>query len=746
MKPLLFSATVVTAITVACVISRTDSRDSAVVTGPRSEAALARHSTEVPKFQVPSLPGRVDQDSQTDSHVAELATINSGTERAEAVVDQSPQVADDWDVADRSHWAFQPLKRPAIPSSHVSSSTGNPIDAFLLVKLQESGIAPAAPSDSATLLRRLTFAATGLPPSVGQFDQYVSGSTRGEIKPAEWSALVKRLLDSPAFGEHQARFWLDLVRYADTNGYEDDGRKPFAWKYRDFVIRAFNRDIPYDQFVQLQIAGDLVAAESNDQSNSDDAFVACGFLRLGAWDSEPNDELRAHYDQVDDIVSTTSLALMGLSVGCARCHDHPLEPISRHDYARMVAVFHGLARPTNGRLEEPLPSATLEEQRRAATIRQEQADLQRQALETENITQAAALRRKARSLEAQVRFDFAYRFAETETSRLPTQLLLRGNPYQPAEYVSAGVPSVLQQSNDDILPAGENLPRLQFARWLTNGGRHLIARVIVNRVWQWHFGHGLSRTISNLGVSGEAPTHPELLEWLAHWFVLDAKWSMKRLHHLILTSDAFRRCSEPESGDSSSRRILFGSFAPRPLRAEMLHDAMLDIAGLRSEELFGPPVEHDCSSEMPSEPAQDAGRTSHRDGVRRAIYQCVQRNQPDPLLQAFGFPDSSVSCEQRTTSYTSEQALSLWNSRFATHCAEALAKRIASLAPDGDSADRRVALAFQFVLGRSADASEMNAMGDFLKARSHDESTDTESRLTQLCLVLFNLDEFAILD
>lgn len=746
MKPLLFSVTVASTIAVACVFSRTDSRDAAVVTGPRSEAASKRHLIDVPKFHVPSLPDRVDQDSQIDSSAEELTTIHNGPEDAEAVAGQSPQVADDWGADERSHWAFQPLRRPPIPDANASSSTRNPIDAFLMAKLQEAGISPAPPADYATLLRRLTFAATGLPPSVGQFEQYVSDSTRGEIKPAEWSALVERLLDSPAFGEHQARFWLDLVRYADTNGYEDDGRKPFAWKYRDFVIRAFNRDIPYDQFVQLQIAGDLVAAESNDQSNSDDAFVACGFLRLGAWDSEPNDELRAHYDQVDDIVSTTSLALMGLSVGCARCHDHPLEPISRHDYARMVAVFHGLARPTNGRLEEPLPSATWEEQRRAATIRRSQADLQRQALETENETQAAALRRKARSLESQVRFDFAYRFAETETSRLPTQLLLRGNPYQPAEYVSAGVPSVLQQSNDDILTTGKNLPRLQFARWLTNGGRHLTARVIVNRVWQWHFGHGLCRTTSNLGLSGDPPTHPELLEWLAHWFVCDANWSMKRLHHLILTSDTFQRCGEPESADSSSRRNLFGSFTPRPIRAEMLHDAMLDIAGLRNEELFGPPVEHDSSTDMSSGPTQDTDRTIALDRHRRAIYQCVHRNQPDPLLQAFGFPDSSVSCDQRTTSYSSEQALSLWSSRFATTCAEALAERIASLAPDEDSIDRRVALAFQFVLGRSADPSEMNAMGDFLRTRSRDESTAAESRLSQLCLVLFNLDEFVILD
>lgn len=669
----------------------------------------------------------------------------------------APMSKADFSRTEQEHWAFLSLRRPEVPQIAKLPASGNPIDAFLLKTLQKTDESPAPIADPATKLRRVTFAVTGLPPLMPEAAEAVlARSSSQKSDKRTWAESVDELLDRPEYGEHLARFWLDLVRYADTNGYEDDGQKPFVWKYRDFVIQSLNRDLPYDDFVRFQLAGDLLAETMEPGSETArDAFVASGFLRLGPWDSEPDDALRAHYDQVDDLVSTTGLVFCGLSFGCARCHDHPLEPLSCQDYTRLAACFHGLARPVSGRMEESLPAATPSQLQQAEVVQQQLTRLQRQALHTDDSHQAAELRSQARQLESKLRFEHIYRFAETQFSHQPARLLRRGNPQQPAEYVPAGIPAIMNSTSSPEFPPDDQSSRLQLAEWLTTEGHPLLARVIVNRVWQWHFQQGLCGSSSNLGLSGQRPSHPELLEWLAHWFVHDAKWSLKKLNRLILTSEAFQRQTEPDSSTAERRRSLFAAFNPRPLRAEMLHDAMLQIAGLRSHEMHGPPGDAPESIFEPDRVSDSHGRDQLQPNsnlnqgasnfYRRAVYCLVRRNRPNPLLQAFGFPDSSVSCNQRTKHFSAQQTHVLWNSRRAEVCANGVAQRVVQLTAGDASIQEQASFAFQLILNRTPDRSEQQAIDQFVCSEASVDVANSQLILQELALVLFNSDEFVIL-
>ena len=315
--------------------------------------------------------------------------------------------------------------------------------------------------------------------------------------------MIDNLLARPAYGERWARHWLDLVRYAESNGYERDAAKPFAWRYRDYVIRAFNADKPFDRFVLEQIAGDELPEDDHTAEN----LVATGYYRLGPWDDEPADPKQDRYDQLDDLVNTTSEVFLGLTLGCARCHNHKFEPLTMHDYYRMVAIFEPLQRPANGRTERTLPIGT------RAQIAAHQNGLEQ-----------------------------GYFLHEPSPQAPVSRLLYRGQAATPGPQVGPGVPAVIVASQPKF-PATQgaktSLRRLTLARWLIDPANPLTARVIVNRIWQYHFGVGLVRTSSDFGTMGEPPTHPELLDWLAAWFV-EHGWSLKALHRLILASNTYR--------------------------------------------------------------------------------------------------------------------------------------------------------------------------------------------------------------
>lgn len=681
---------------------------------------IRRVVSEDPEFRMPP-----DQRLAAD----EIEILRRWVDEGAYWPDPNPQTAEDWSEPERSHWAFRPLRKPAVPAVARAEWVRRPIDAFILAKLEEAGLTPPEPAPPRELIRRLCLSVTGLPPTIAQQERIQ------RMKDSGWDGLVDELLASSAYGEHWAKFWLDLVRYADTNGYEDDGRKPFAWKYRDFVIRSFNSDRPYDEFVRMQIAGDLLPEPGKDD------FIAAGFLRLGAWDSEPDDELVSRFDQLDDMVSTTSLVFSGLTVGCARCHDHPLEPIASSDYYRVLANFHGLARPIKGRLEKAAPAATPEALAESKRVRQKRQELLNQAFRAEE-AQAARLRRKAAALAKAHRFEPVYRFVETELSLKPTRLLVRGNPHRPGEAIPAGPLSLLaEQAWEEEVPA-----RLQLANWLTTENQALTARVIVNRVWGWHFGRGVVATPSNLGQSGSEPSHPQLLEFLAHWFVHEADWSLKKLQRLILTSNTFRSRGELGLPASNRRRELFGVFPQQRLRAEVVYDSLLTVAGLRREKMYGPPEYPKLPEAVLGSLAEPGPWSDPTPKGRRAIYQVVKRNQPIPLLEAFNAPIGGQSCAMRLSNQTTTQALALWNGPFVEDCAQAFAKRIVQEAPA--DLDAQIDFAYRVALVRTPDASERQALRQFLGQDEAISLKDPDSfqALREMCRVILNLNEFVFLN
>ena len=463
----------------------------------------------------------------------------------------------------------------------------NPIDAFVLAKLEARGWQPAPAAEPGALLRRIYLDLTGLPPTLAEQDMF-----RAE-HPAALDRVIDDLLQRPTHGERWARHWLDLVRYADTNGYERDGNKPSVWRYRDYVIRAFNDDKPYDRFVLEQIAGDELP------DASPDTILATGLHRLGPWDDEPADPKTDHYDQLDDIVATTTQVFLGLTLQCARCHNHKFEPLTMLDYYRMVAVFHGLTRPSKGRGEQDLPAVT-PAQREAAARADRRA---RTLLAGRTGTLLASMGLPLCSLgpsvvtEAQlqaVRGDLVPRgYFLRETSPRPpaTPLLVRGSALRPGPEVAPGLPAVLVTKQPAFLPASEHSSRrrLTLARWLVSPDNPLTARVIVNRVWGWHFGQGLVRTPSDFGVMGQPPTHPELLDYLADRFVREG-WSIKKLHRLILTSNTYRmskRSRKEQAAQDPEDRLLW-RVPYRRLVVEAVRDSMLAVSGQLNPRMFGP--------------------------------------------------------------------------------------------------------------------------------------------------------------
>ncbi len=466
------------------------------------------------------------------------------------------------------HWAFQPISRPPVPDVK-SPWVRNPIDAFILEKLQARGWKPAAPAEPRALLRRVYLDLNGLPPTLAEQEAILKD-------PSQFERLVDDLLARPAYGERWGRHWLDLVRYAESNGYERDSVKPYAWRYRDYVVQAFNEDKPFDRFILEQIAGDELPDASAE------TFIATGYYRLGPWDDEPADPKEDRFDQLDDMVSTTSQAFLGLTLGCARCHNHKFEPLTARDYYSMVAIFNGLKRPRKGRKELDLPIGQ-REQVSAARAQERKIDglekkieavrepLRKQLVAEGKLSkdlggnkvdeflapdQRGVVEELHKQIEALKRelpdLPRGYYLEEPGPQPPPTYLLIRGKAATPGPEVTPAVPEVLAPAQPQF---PDSQRRLSFAKWLASPENPLTARVIVNRVWQHHFGEGLVRTPSDFGIMGDKPAYPELLDWLTGWFI-DHGWSIKQLTRLIVSSNAYRMSTvwNPDYGPEGSRR------------------------------------------------------------------------------------------------------------------------------------------------------------------------------------------------
>jgi hypothetical protein len=623
---------------------------------------------------------------------------------------------------DRAHWAFQPIKAPAVPTVKNTGWARNPIDRFVLAKLEEKGLPPPAAAEPEALLRRLFLDLTGLPPTPEERQSFQIERTRG---PRALERQIDDLLTRPAYGERWGRHWLDLVRYAESNGYERDAAKPFAWRYRDYVIRAFNSDKPFDRFVLEQLAGD----ELPDDEVSADTLVATGYYRLGPWDDEPADPKQDRYDQLDDIVNTTSEVFLGLTIGCARCHNHKFEPLTMHDYYRMVAIFEPLERPVKGRNELTLPIGT-----------------------------------PAQVATRSPRLPQGYYLVEPSARSPISHLLIRGQASSPGPEVRPGFPAVLVKSQPvfgTAPTARTSQRRLSLARWLASPDNALAARTIVNRVWQYHFGVGIVRTPSDFGTMGEPPTHPELLDWLGRWFV-ERGWSIKALHRLILSSSTYRISTriDPRFAAVDPENQLLGRMPFRRLEVEVIRDSMLAASGKLNRQMYGP-------SMYPSIPKAALAGNSDPNTIwkpspesaasRRTIYAFVKRSLIVPMLDVLDFCDTTRSAARRSVTSVPTQALALLNGDFVNRQALHLADRLERDAASSPAA--QVERAMSLTVGRKPSGSEVASMVAFLAQESNGrladaveahaalpEATARRQALVQLCRAIFNMNEFVYAD
>jgi hypothetical protein len=656
---------------------------------------------------------------------------------------------------DRRHWAFQPVRRPRVPLVKGASWVRNPVDAFVLARLEERGWRPAPPAPSRALLRRVYLDLIGLPPTPEEQEAFLADRALDSL-----SKVVDRLLSSPRYGERWGRHWLDLVRYAETNGYERDSDRPFVWRYRDYVIRAFNEDKPYDRFIREQLAGDeLPDADA-------DSLIATSYLRLGPWDDEPADPKEDHFDQLDDLVSTTALVFLGLTAGCARCHDHKFEPLTMHDYYRLVAVFNGLERPRDGRTERTLPVGSRRQLEELAHRDREVAALDREARTlrktagpriSEAVQQRHAdIKRRVAALRAATPDLPQGYFLHEIAPRSPvTHLLLRGKASRLGPEVVPGLPAVLVPSQPPFLPPGEQTSRrrLTLARWIADPKNPLTARVIVNRVWQQHFGEGLVRTPSDFGKAGDRPTHPELLDWLADWFV-ESGWSLKRLHRLLLDSNAYRMSKQwrPECGRADPEDRFLWRVPYRRLEVEAIRDSMLAVSGRLNSKMYGdwtyPEVPKEALSGS-SDPDKIWRPFHETEAARRTVYAHIKRSFVVPLLEVFDLCDTSRSGERRLVTTVAPQALSLFNGSFANGQARHFAARLRREA--GDDPSQQIERAFLLALCRPPTEAERSALLQYLtaeaeEARSESAADARQRALVQMCRVIFNLNEFVYAD
>jgi hypothetical protein len=574
-----------------------------------------------------------------------------------------------------------------------------------------------------------------MPPSLAEQEAFLTNPTSQAL-----DEVIDRLLASPSYGERWARHWLDLVRFAETNGYERDAEKPSVWRYRDYVIRAFNDDKPYDRFLLEQLAGDELL------DATPETMIATSYCRLGPWDDEPADPKEDRFDQLEDMVSTTSLAFLGLTLGCARCHNHKFEPLSQLDYYRMVAVFNPLQRPQPGRADIDLPAIP-------PAVRSRQ--LRTTAVWLAGLGASPASSFNALALSAQPRFEpvpRGYFLVESPSGPVATHILLRGKATRPGAEVGPGVPTVLVSAQPTFpKPAPySSLRRLALARWIASPENPLTARVIVNRVWQFHFGEGLVRTASDFGVMGEPPTHPELLDWLADWFVKEG-WSIKKLHRLILSSNTWRMSKvwNPSYGAIDPENRLLWRVHYRRLDVEAIRDSVLAITDRLSHRMYGPSMYPEVPKEAldgHSDPDKIWKPFDEKDASRRTVYAFVKRSMVVPLLEVLDLCDTTRSSAKRTITTVAPQALTLFNGDFINRQSGYLADRL--LREAGSDSGKQVERAYLLALGRLPSAAEMDAMKQFLTKENVSGQTSRLDRaaLREMCRVIFNLNEFAYPD
>ncbi len=687
----------------------------------------------------------------------------------------------------KKYWAYQPVKRSAVPEVKGKEWVKSPIDAFVLAKLEAKGLKPVKPADRSSLIRRVTYDLTGLPPSPEEIDAFVNSKDTNA-----YEKLLDRLLASPQYGEKWGRHWLDVVRYGETNGYERDGPKPFAWRYRDYVIKSFNEDKPYTQFIKEQLAGDEIPGYNPD------AVVATGFYRLGIWDDEPADGLQALFDGYDDIVATAGQTFLATTFNCARCHDHKADPIPQTDYYKLVAFVRDIKPYSDNRdvrsanslsdISPPDQRVKYEADLKKREARVAEIRKAMEAIEDEVITTLAAEDQRAAEgvdrpevvrtkvvpvLKGKQKDDYtALKKERDELTKKPappgqqlalsvnncdrnppaTNLLVRGSPHAPGKEVKPGFPAVLGLP-DPIIPAAKpgaktSGRRTVLADWIASKDNPFTARVFVNRVWQYHFGRGIVPTANDFGKLGEQPTHPELLDWLASDFMA-GEWKLKRLHKLIMLSSTYQLSSQADADNlkADPSNALLWRFNMRRLSGEEVRDSILAVSGSLNLKQFGPSTYPKIPKEVlagQSVPGQGWPTSPPDEANRRSVYAHVKRALRVPILVGFDQPDPDSSCPVRYVTTVPTQSLGLLNGEFANEQAEAFAKRLQKDAPNDLAA--QVTRAIRLTTGRVPTADEVKSDVAFVGRLKEKHKLDDAKALVQFCLLCLNANEFVYLD
>ena len=637
--------------------------------------------------------------------------------------------------ADRDWWSLQPLRRATAPSSNDAHKLINPIDPFIVQRLKKEELAPSLMAEPRTLIRRLSFDLVGLPPTPYEVEAFVN-----DTAPGAYERLVDRLLDSPHYGERWARHWLDIVRYGESQGFERNVFRPSAWKYRDFVVEAFNSDMPYDQFLRWQIAGDVL--EPDDPL----AVIASGFLAMGPYDltaynnGTPPMRAFAREEELEGLVATVGQTFLGLTINCARCHKHKFDPISQSEYYQFSAALGGTYQ--GAEREVLTDKGRLIAQKRVAALRREIESLEAKEKSADALTKPglAAQRYRRESVIRLLQKGPVHTIRPKQPA--PWHILARGDYREPLDVVRPGGIAALSGLSADwqlAKDAPEAERRKALARWIADPHNPLTPRVIVNRLWAHHFGAGLVRTPSDFGFQGGLPSHPELLDWLAGQLVRPdggPAWSLKRIQRLIVTSAAYRQSSrsEPQAAKIDADNRLLWRQVPRRLEAEAFRDAVLTVSGEIDLRMGGPGYRDFKVSSAGDNETYTVFDAVGGDFNRRSLYRTWLRTGTSPLLDLLDCPDPSVATPLRTVTSTPLQALALLNNRFMEHHAERFADLLKREAPQGAAA--QVRRAYDLAFARQPTDTEL-AFGQRFAA---------QHGLAQLCLVLLNTSEFSYID
>jgi hypothetical protein len=673
----------------------------------------------------------------------------------------------------KQKWPFTAPVEPAVPVVKQTDWPRNPIDNFILEKLDEKGLAPVGDADKRTLIRRVTYDLIGLPPTVEEVEAFVADDS-----PQAFAKVVDRLLESPHYGERQGRHWLDVVRYADTAGDNSDFPIPQMYRYRNWVIEAFNADMPYDQFIREQLAGDILASESAKTKHQ--KIIATGYIALARRFGSTVDDYPTHLT-IEDTIDNLGRTFLGLTINCARCHNHKFDPITNEDYYALYGIFHSTRYPWPGiELDKvqrdlvPLVSeevvAAEREKRKARldelsaavnAVEEEKKMVEKEENSEEKSNRLEELAKKLRAVKKEKEdfekqpppYELAYAVAEGKTIG-NCQVQLKGDPKRPG----AEVPRrFLQVCGGQALPAEEKgSGRLDLANWIATKDNPLTARVMVNRLWQQHFGRGLVATPNDFGKQGQPPTHPELLDWLALRF-MESGWSVKAMHRLMVMSRTYQLASEgtgdreqatEERSDNPQSEIrnpqladpansLLWRHSRRRLDAESIRDTLLALGGN---------LDPSMGEAHPFPPQKDWDFTQHKqfravyETNRRSVYLMTQRIQRHPFLAIFDGPDTGASTGSRSTSTTTLQALYFLNDPFFHEQAKRIADRVRSSA-DNDAA--RIEFAYKLLYSRPPTADEQSLAADYLAKLRSQAGNDPEAATWQsLIRVLLRTNEF----